>query len=242
MSEPVAFAVAIPAHNEERTIGRALDAVFAAAVGRRVAVVVAADACHDGTADVVRACTRRTPRTVSLDVVEVELRCAGAARQVAAAAAVRRITRSLPADDACWLASTDADSTVPANWLETHRRWARHGADAVTGLVRIDEHAALVSRVRNAVDREFATARLGHQHVYGANLGVAVPWWDRVGGFPLVETGEDQRFDDHLRAEGARVVAADDSVVTTSGRLVARAPGGFGARLARLTAVAAQIP
>jgi len=86
------------------------------------------------------------------------------------------------------------------------------------------------------MDREHTAARLGHRHVYGANLGVVAEWWRRVGGFPPVEVGEDRAFVDRLRSKGARVIAADESVVVTSGRLVARAPRGFGARLAQLTA------
>src|SRR5690349_9358081 len=145
MTDPPAFAVAIPAHDEARTIGRALDAVFVAAAGTRpVVVVVAADACRDRTAAAVRARARHAPANVSVDVVEVQLRSAGAARHVAAGAAVRRLPPSVTTGAGCWLATTDADSTVPVDWLDGLRTWARRGADAVAGLVRVDARARLV--------------------------------------------------------------------------------------------------
>jgi hypothetical protein len=106
----------------------------------------------------------------------------------------------------------------------------------VTGLVRVDPEATLATRVRHLLDLERFRAELGHRHVYGANLGVSADWWSRVGGFPPVPAGEDELFVARLRDAGARVLGIPDSVVVTSGRLDPRAPRGFGAHLATMTA------
>jgi glycosyltransferase involved in cell wall biosynthesis len=229
--------IAIPAHDEAASIDRALRSVLRAAPGDLpVVVVVAADACTDATAEIARRRGRRAPPGVEVHVIELRARCAGAARQRASTAAAARLATLAGAGASGWIATTDADTTVPHDWLEVHRRWARRGADAVAGLVRVDDRSRLVPEVRHALDRELAHARFGHRHVYGANLGVSATWLARVGGFPRVPVGEDVLLIDRLRSAGARVLSVPDSLVVTSGRLVARAPRGFGARLAQLTA------
>lgn len=55
-----------------------------------------------------------------------------------------------------------------------------------------------------------------------------------VGGIPPLALAEDQALWDGLVAAGARVFAAGDVSVTTSGRREGRAPGGFAAFLRRL--------
>jgi cellulose synthase/poly-beta-1,6-N-acetylglucosamine synthase-like glycosyltransferase len=236
MSEWAGIGIAIPAHDEATVLDRALTSVLRS-VPRDlpVVVVVAADACTDATVEVARERARRAPCGVEVRVVELGARCAGEARRRAATAAAERLS-SLVGAAPCWIATTDADTTVPADWLEIHRRWARRGADAVLGLVRVDARSHLAPHVHRALDRERTRARFGHGHVYGANLGVTRAWLERVGGFPPVPSGEDALLVGRLRAAGARVLSVPDSVVETSGRLVARAPRGFGARLARMTA------
>ncbi len=237
MSNPHGIAVAIPAHDEAQTIDRTIASVLLAAGGPiPVVVVVAADACSDRTATVARARARAVPANVEVHVVEIDARSAGIAREQACRLADERLRRLVGARAPRWIATTDADTTVPSDWLAMHRQWARRGADAVTGLVRVDPQAMLEPPVRHLLDLERRRAEHGHRHVYGANLGVTGAWWSRVGGFPPVPTGEDELFVARLRAAGARVLGVSDSVVVTSGRLDPRAPRGFGARLATMTA------
>jgi hypothetical protein len=90
-----------------------------------VHLVVVADACRDLTAQVAR--------RGGAPVVTVEARNVGTAR----AAGVREVlhkTRHLDPADA-WLATTDADSVVPAGWLRQQGRYAGQGWDAVGGTI-----------------------------------------------------------------------------------------------------------
>jgi glycosyltransferase involved in cell wall biosynthesis len=232
-------AIGVPARNEAATIGAALGSILRAARGGLPAVVVvAADACDDETVSIARDRLDRLPPNIRGRVVELDARSAGVARQMACEEADRLLRRDVPQASARWLATTDADTMVPVDWISTHRRWARQGFDAVAGLVRVDVADPLVVPVRRMIDDELEDAEVGHAHVYGANLGVSADWWAAVGGFPMVRAHEDVRFVQRLRAAGARVAAVTDSVVVTSGRLNARAPLGFGATLAALTEVA----
>lgn len=235
MSDVHGVAVAIPAHDEADTIESTLTSVFVAATGSiPVVVVVAADACSDGTAALARRGARLAPGNVEVHVVEIRAGSAGIAREHACRAADERLAEIVAERSSRWIATTDADTIVPPNWLMVHRAWARRGADAVTGLVRVDP-SDLTSPARRHLDLERGRAGFGHRHVYGANLGVRARWWHRVGGFPPVASSEDELFVGRLRGAGARVFGIADSVVITSGRLEPRAPDGFGARLAALS-------
>jgi cellulose synthase/poly-beta-1,6-N-acetylglucosamine synthase-like glycosyltransferase len=230
------MAIGIPARDEAERIDRTLESVLGAArLALPIVVVVAVDSCCDETAAIARRRFRRVPPNVEALVVPVVAGRVGAARQRACHLADTRLRARVGDHAARWIATTDADTTVPADWLVTHRRWAMRGADAIAGLVEVDPADALVPRVRTLMDRERRDAGMDHAHVFGANLGVRASWWHRVGGFPPVAVGEDVMFVTRLRNMGARVVGVPDSVVLTSGRLEARAPDGFGAKLASLT-------
>jgi glycosyltransferase involved in cell wall biosynthesis len=239
MTEPRGVAIGIPAHDEAEHIGRTLDSVLAAARGMLpVTLVVAVDSSRDGTATIARRALRRVPDNVEARVVQVHAHRAGVARQHACRLADMSLRARVGERAPRWIATTDADTTVPLDWLSTHQRWAARGADAITGLVRVAPDDELAPSVRSHLDRELARAGLHHTHVFGANLGVDASWWNRVGGFPPTASGEDVALIARLRAAGARVIGVPDSVVTTSGRLTPRAPAGFGATLAALSRAA----
>jgi cellulose synthase/poly-beta-1,6-N-acetylglucosamine synthase-like glycosyltransferase len=244
VTQPRGIAIGIPAHDEGAHIDRALHAVLRAAPdGLPVVIVVAADSCRDETAAIARTRMSRVPRNVQTRVVSIDARCAGIAREAACRAADALLRLQVGAPEARWIATTDADTVVPADWLETHCRWAAHGADAVAGLVRVDPLDPLPRTVRRMIERELdAHASSPHPHVFGANIGMRAAWWYAVGGFPPIPVGEDQLIIQRLRAAGARVMAVSDSVVTTSGRLDPRAPAGFGAHLAALTRLETPVP
>lgn len=69
MSDPTEFAasVVIPAHDEERVIGRCLESL-AASTERPLQVVVAANGCSDRTVEVARSYADRLPGLVVLDL------------------------------------------------------------------------------------------------------------------------------------------------------------------------------
>lgn len=232
-----AVGVGIPARNEEARIVACAASVLAAAVriDLPVVVVVATDRCTDSTAQRAQATIDRLTHgeTVAGLVLSGAYGSAGSTRAAALDAA---LARAPAAPERCWLATTDADTTVSEDWLEAQLRWARRGADGVTGLVEIDWEdgpAALPERYAASIARD-GTAD-GHQHVHGANLGLRAHRWVEVGGCGPASVGEDHELWRRLRAAGAHLHAVNDVKVRTSGRLTARAPLGFSHYLALLS-------
>jgi hypothetical protein len=229
-----AVAVTVPARDEADRVESCIAALDAAAgeVAAPVFAVLAADRCRDATA-------RRAEHALAAarflrgHVVDVDCGSVGAARQAGAVSAVRALTASGFDLDGIWLASTDADTRPSPAWLRVQLEWARLGFDAVAGLVTLDDDAAHRIRVRYTAFVAGGGSGHGHRHVHGSNLGLRARWWHHVGGFPLLETGEEHALWARLRRAGARRVGIDHHVVT-SARLVGRAPGGFAALLGSL--------
>ncbi|MEU0040566.1 glycosyltransferase [Streptomyces sp. NPDC006333] len=235
VGRPGSVAVIIPAHNEEGLLPASLAAVHTAAghpglEGTRVLVVVAADSCTDATPEVARRAGALT--------VAVRGRGAGAAR----AAAARAALGVLGGGDGVWIASTDADSVVPADWLDFHLSYAARGWDALVGTVVLDRHPADARRLTAVHHRLYEKSRppgglpWHHPHVHGANLGLTARSYTHAGGFPPLSVGEDHALVRALQRTGHRILRTPDCPVTTSGRLHPRARGGFGEYLARLAA------
>lgn len=236
MNRPIrAVAVGVPARDEEHRIGACLGSLVEAAAELDVPVCigVAADDCSDDTAGVAahvleEAATDRLHGVV----VVTSHRSAGAARAAAIEAALEGLRA--PAESV-WVATTDADTIVDRTWLSTHLSWARRGLDGVAGLVDVSWEPGsdeLPTRYLESI-ASGGTSR-GHGHLHGANLGFLAARWRAVGGCGAAEVGEDHHLWQRLRADGARLLGVDDLLVTTSGRLVGRAPGGFADYLARL--------
>jgi glycosyltransferase involved in cell wall biosynthesis len=214
-----AVGVVVPAHDEEDLLPTALRSLATATERTRmrglvVDVVVVADACADGTAAIAR--------TAGVRVVETAVRSVGAARAAGCREVLGRLgPRHL---DTVWLATTDADSVVPRDWLDVQIRHADAGADLVLGTVEVrdwGEHPAAVA------DRWHATyhRRDGHPHVHGANVGARASAYLDVGGSGQHERGEDVAFAAALSHR--TVVRTAANPVVTSARRRARAPGGF---------------
>ncbi|MGY1519616.1 glycosyltransferase [Luteimonas sp. A482] len=215
--------VLVPAHNEEVLIGDCLRSILAAAqwpalAGERVEVVVALDSCRDATAD---ACAALGVRTVALNA-----RCVGRARAAAA--------ELLLHEGARWLASTDADSCVPADWLAAQLAC---DADAFCGTVRVADWRDFAPRVRAAflAGEHYID---GHPHVHGANLGVSAAAYRAAGGFPALTAHEDRALLDALERSGHTVARRANPAVITSARRDPRARHGFGDYLLALEAAA----
>lgn len=220
--------VVVPARDEERLLPACLAALE---VARREAwrrnhvdvdVAVVLDGCRDRTAEVVAAHPWVVP------VVGFG-RGVGAAR----AAGSDRLLRRHRHDpfSAGWLATTDADSRVPADWLTTQVKLADQGSDVVLGTVRVDDWSAHPDGVEEAWRRTYRSGD-GHGHVHGANVGVRASAYVAVGGFSAVERDEDVAL---AAAVQHRVVTRTGSIpVITSGRVRGRARGGFADHLARL--------
>lgn len=218
-----AVAVVIPANDEEELLPRCLEALDAAVDALRrsdpslaITAVVVLDACTDGSGDVAAG--------HSVHVRSIEERCVGAARTVGAAAAHDLLGIGVEHDGArVWLACTDADSVVPANWLTEHVASARAGVDLVLGRVRPDP-----LDLDEDTHREWSRLhRSGHPtgHVHGANLGVRWSAYAAAGGFAHVPEHEDVLLVEAVLAAGARVGPGPE--ILTSGRRTGRVAGGF---------------
>jgi glycosyltransferase involved in cell wall biosynthesis len=216
--------VVVPAHDEEELLAGCLaglrDAARGVAGRARVCVMVVADDCSDGT----EALARRH----RVGVVRVAARNVGRAR-----AAGADVLLSRPAGPAAWLATTDADSVVPPDWLAAQLDARDAGADAWVGTVEVADWAGLPARVRARYRAAYAdrAAGDGHRHVHGASLAVAARAYRGVGGFPSLASGEDVALVRRLDEAGLRVVRDPAHPVATSARTTARAPDGFASHL-----------
>jgi hypothetical protein len=224
-----AACVVVPAHNEEELLPACLSALrrAACAVSVPVYVLVVADACGDGTAATARACGVR--------VIRLGARNVGAAR----AAGMSELLRLTAARDrsAVWLATTDADTVVPSDWLRRQLSYASQGWDVVLGTVTVPDWDGHPPHVPAAFDALYELGDGGHPHVHGANLGIRASAYLAAGGFSALRTAEDHALVAAATEAGCSVLQAGDISVETSGRRHARAPLGFSHVLRTLAAL-----
>lgn len=229
-----AFAVVIPAHNEEDLLGGCLRSVRAAltGAGAPTMIVLVAHRCSDRTALVAR---RNLEGAPSLVIADDSPNVAGARDAGARAALAHMATLGL-ARERTWLLSTDADTIVPPTWVQDLRRHMNLGAAAVAGLVHVHDWDRASPAARQAYQAIISAGlKLDrHEHVYGANLAVRADAFLDVGGWPDAVPGEDAALLGALRARGWPVATATDVWVRTSGRRTPRAVGGLGSLLERL--------
>lgn len=227
-----AVGVVVPAHDEERLLPACLHSVRVALDRARLGgvatrLVTVLDACSDGSAAVVAAHRDVVPVTVSA-------RNVGVAR-AAGVDALERLVRDVP-PDRVWLATTDADSSVPPDWLVAQLDLAERGASAVVGTVTVTDWTGHPDSSRARWTASYVAAER-HPHVHGANLGVTLAAYRAAGGFPPIASGEDVALV-HRLAElvGPALVRTAMVPVVTSSRRRGRASGGFADHLVGLAA------
>lgn len=207
-----AVQVVVPAHDEEETIAGCLSSIAAAArrVGLPTTVTVVADSCTDATVEIAL--------HAGADVLPLGARCVGAARD----AGVRRaLERSGTEPARVWVALTDADSTVPEDWLSGQLAC---GADLAVGRAEPDPATLTTPLLRAWWARHTLTDE--RLRVHGANLGCTGAAYLAAGGFPPLAEHEDVAFVRAALAAGVRWTAGTPAV-RTSGRTQGRTPGGF---------------
>lgn len=222
--------VVVPCHDEEALLPRCLEGLRRTreALARShphvaVSTTVVLDRCTDGSADVV------AEHASEWDVAALvtSAGCAGAARRIGVRRGLdQRVAAGHDLDARrVWVASTDADSVVPPQWLATQVELAGRGVEMVVGTVHPDPRDLEAWRLREWRARH----RLGpgHPHVHGANLGIGLAAYLAVGGFAPVPTGEDVALAAAVRRSGRRWCATAAAPVLTSGRLAARVQDGF---------------
>ena len=205
--------VVIPAHNEEDYLLACLTAIAQAAShpelgGEEVCVVVVLDSCTDGSAIIA---TRHGALTLRVAARNVGIARATGARQLIEAGAR-------------WLAFTDADTIVSAQWLVAQLAL---GADAVCGSVTVTDWSQHTQQVQDIYNSIYVDAE-GHRHIHGANFGVSTQAYQRAGGFSPLVTSEDVALVQALTAAGVRIAWSALPRVSTSARVDPRARDGFG--------------
>jgi len=210
--------IVIPAHNEEQRLLACLQSVRAsmrhlAGHGVESLRVGVLDACDDGSAGIARAHADQ--------VLEIDARDVGRARCAGAQRALER--------GADWIASTDADTQEPEDWL--HAQW-NCGAEVCCGIVRVDDWGDYAPEGVRAFHA--TVPRDGHPHVHGANLGLTRQAYLQVGGFLAGKAHEDVSLVRRCEQAGLRIARRIAPCVVTSARRDPRAREGFGDFLLQL--------
>jgi glycosyltransferase involved in cell wall biosynthesis len=220
--------VVVPVHNEEELLVDALDALKAAFDDIRDAhipsqLVLVFDSCRDASVNVAREWTRGLPSHTVLGVsaINFDARNVGVARRQGCAAVLDHWEEQNP--EHIWIATTDADSRVPRDWLREQVQHHERGKDVWAGRVAVKsdgEGAEIVRRWQRAYDREAYP-------IHGASLGFNAAKYLAAGGFSPLETGEDRALLRALEKSGAATYFDPSLRVLTSARRRGHAPHGF---------------
>ncbi len=211
--------VVIPARNEQQLLPACLAAIRRAVTLAALpgVVVVVLDDCTDRSRAVVE-------RHREMVAVSVSFHNVGQARRAGFEVALRRLAgMGLVAP---WLATTDADSRVPDDWLQVQLQLGREGAEAVAGTVAVSDWQGRPEGLRSDFQAGYSY-RDGHTHVHGANLGLSAAAYLRAGGVPPWRLAEDAGLISAV-ARDSRLVRTARIPVLTSARGDPRARGGFG--------------
>ena len=233
--------VGIPARDEADRIGSCLTALNRQ-IQRPDLVLLLLNNCSDSTEAIARAMT--PDLGFRLEVMSRKLppaqANAGYARHMVMAAAAER------AGCEGVLLTTDADATVPVDWVSRCLASLRQGADVVCGRAVIDPQEArlipahlheddalecrliaLLDDLAWISDPEPHDPRPRHTEASGASLAVRVAAFRQVGGIPAIQAGEDRAFVRALWMMDARVRHDPAIRITVSGRVIGRADGGM---------------
>ena len=247
MSAP-RIVVAIPARDEEALLPACLAAIRPPrGDAEALAVVVSCNNCEDATA--ARAHALAASLSYRLHVAEVAL-----PPERAHAGGARRHAMDLAAD---WAApagvilTTDADGAPDADWVGAFDAAFATGVDAVAGRVSADwdvlsrfpervlevgarewDYQSLCAELEARLDPEPHDPWPRHNQTCGANAGLTREWYRRIGGLPVLPTGEDGAMFREVWRRDGRVRHDIRPHVTVSARTEGRAAGGMAEALA----------
>ena len=238
----VRFGVVLPVHNEEELLPAALSALDRAlshVSGLSVAfgITIVLDACTDTSHDLASAWQQDpdSPWSGAIDIIEADVGNVGQARQIGFEALLSRWSDVDPGD--IWLATSDADSEVPRNWISSQLAMRSEGGQVWAGAVAVTDWSG---RREGTAEMWEASYEAEFIPIHGANFGIDTRRSiERAGGFAGLQTGEDRDLFERTLALGA-VIGHDPRVrVVTSSRRVARAPRGFAHALSSFESVVA---
>lgn len=187
-------AVVIPAHNEEATLSACLNALATQKTQYEYTVIVVDNASTDGTSAVALSQQGR----LRLRVIHENSKGRGAARRRGFAEAKTEV-----------VLSTDADSIVPSDWIESLvGALASHPkAVAVTGSSYITDGTWFTNwtmRVGMPLSLRLYRLLVGHYMLTGANFAIRRQAYEAAGGF---DTARDMLDDVDLSFRVSRVGA-----------------------------------
>lgn len=207
--------IVIPAHNEAAHITACLHAIARAVAQLQrlspqvvVQTLVVLDSCTDTTEQAVN--------SLGVASLSCELRCVGAVRDLG--------VRQLIAQGATWLACTDADSQVTADWLIA--QLAHQPTDMICGVVMVDDWSGLSAATKTQYLAHYQDC-MGHRHIHGANLSFSAAAYQAAGGFPALPCHEDVALVEQFKTHHLAITWSNQVRVVTSSRLQARADEGF---------------
>ena len=207
-----------------------------------VAVVVSANNCTDDSAARARALGDTLPFKLFIDevILPYEIAHAGGARRDAMDAAARRCR---------WdgvILTTDADGTPDEDWIAGYLEAFAPGAAAVAGRVSTNweelqrfpeavldigarewEYQGLAAELEAHCDPEAHDPWPRHNQACGANAGITKAWYERIGGLPVLRTGEDSAMFREVWCRDGQIRHDMRPHVTVSARLAGRAQGGM---------------
>lgn len=222
--------VVVPARNEEELVGACLSSVVNASrrarqMIDRVAIVAVVDGCTDRTCEVAKSVLSAQPLW---SVTECDLGNVALVRSLGVQ--VGRELLGSGRSNRTWMASTDADTTVPDDWLFHHVAAASRGTRALAGAVDIESFdglPAVAPKLFAETYTDLLPTEGDHPHVHAANLGVRLDAYDDAGGWGCLPRSEDRDLWTRLQQTGVRVESPSGLRVVTSGRSIGRVPGGF---------------
>lgn len=155
------------------------------------------------------------------------------ARRTGCSAALASAAKLGVVSASIWLATTDADSTVPAHWLSAQLASHEAGNDVWSGTVAVHDWK---QRGDGTAAEWFRLYEAESEPAHGASLGINGEVYLDAGQFEELASGEDRSLLAAAAARGARCCFDRSAPVTTSSRHEARAPHGFAHALWRIEA------
>ena len=230
--------IVVPVHDEEELLGGALVALEAA-VNQVVEnipchIVLVYDECRDRSREIGSEWRRNLRRRgVAQLVSEIEIHAGnvGSARRAGCALVLSAAAETNVLPGSIWLATTDADSSVPTHWLSTQIASHEAGADVWSGTVVVHDWTHRADGTRAEWLRLYE-AEL--DPVHGASLGINGQVYVDAGQFQQMISGEDRALLSAASALGACCHYVRTAPVVTSARRQARAPHGFASALQRV--------
>ncbi len=235
--------VVVPARNEEDLIQTCLTALAnqTGIAPEEYEVLLVLDGCTDGTADEAKKFAAEYPE-FRLHTLEGPAKGSGHARHVGMETACSRL---LSLDEPTGLiATTDADTVVAKDWLESQLAAVDKGSQAIGGRIKLADDGTLPpqladwhaergrERHRKLIEDPDLLGKTEHWQFSGASLALTAGIYREVGGLEPLFALEDEHLEQVLRSHGIPIDHLLSVQVTTSARLVGRAAQGLSQDLA----------